>query len=329
MVDHSTTYAEAPRGALHDAYPVRTVAQMTGLSADLIRVWEKRYHVVQPVRGPRGARLYTTGDVVRLQGLARAVAAGRSIGDVAHLDATTLQSLAVPEPAVMAATHANATGEEPIVAALLDSVRRSAIAAIEQQLADALVALGSHNFITAVATPLLYQVGDGWERGEISVAQEHLVSACLRNLLAGLLRTRRGADDPTLLLATAPGERHEFGLLLIALAARDVGVGVRYLGVDLPPQEIVATARQAGSRIVGLSAVTDAHRDSAVATLRTLDQSLPPTTSLWIGGRDAAHVSTQAGVARVRILTDLHTVQHELLRLRAATVVPRERPIRA
>ena len=77
----------------HDAYPLRTVAAMTGLTPDLIRAWEKRYAVVAPIRGARGARLYTAGDIAHLRLLARVVGAGRAIGDVAALRPAELEKL--------------------------------------------------------------------------------------------------------------------------------------------------------------------------------------------------------------------------------------------
>jgi hypothetical protein len=81
----------------HDVWPVKTVARMTGLTADVIRAWEKRYGVVAPQRGPRGARLYTAVDIARLRLLGQAVSAGRAIGDVAALDPQTLQQMVGPD----------------------------------------------------------------------------------------------------------------------------------------------------------------------------------------------------------------------------------------
>ena len=75
------------------AFPVRTAARLSGLSPDLIRAWERRYKVVSPRRGPRGARLYSTADIEHLNLLGEAVGAGRSIGDVAGLGREALRSL--------------------------------------------------------------------------------------------------------------------------------------------------------------------------------------------------------------------------------------------
>ena len=77
----------------HDSLPLRTVSRLTGLSADIIRAWERRYGVVAPTRGPRGARLYSTEDVAQLRLLRRAVSSGRAIGDIARLSRGALENL--------------------------------------------------------------------------------------------------------------------------------------------------------------------------------------------------------------------------------------------
>lgn len=300
----------------HDAYPVRLVAKLTGLSADIIRAWEKRYAVVDPVRGPRGARLYSTSDIDRLRALAAAVAAGRSIGDVAHLGSAELVALApIPVPEPLHATPGQRTGSNRVVTATLECLQAHDVGGIEMQLADGLVALGSRLFLHEVVVPLLHEVGDGWARGELSIAQEHLLSGVLRNLLTGMLRSRPRAPQSTLLLATPPGERHEFGLLLAALVARDQGVGSNYIGIDLPAAEIVDAAVRSSCMVVAISVVAPANRRNAVATVRELEAALPALVELWLGGADAAHVQRQAHSRRARLVTDLSALRDDLDRL--------------
>src|SRR5512143_3791341 len=100
------------RGA-HDSLPLRTVSRLTGLSADIIRVWERRYGVVAHARGPRGARLYSTEDVAQLRLLRRAVSSGRAIGDIARLSRGALENLVgTPEPTAARAPATAARGTE-------------------------------------------------------------------------------------------------------------------------------------------------------------------------------------------------------------------------
>ena len=76
-----------PPAILH---PIQVVTRRTGVSADVLRVWEKRYAVVTPVRSPSGRRLYSDADIERLRLLVQAKRTGRTIGQIAALSAAAL-----------------------------------------------------------------------------------------------------------------------------------------------------------------------------------------------------------------------------------------------
>jgi DNA-binding transcriptional MerR regulator len=128
----------------HDAFPLRTVATMTGLTPDLIRAWEKRYAVVAPIRGARGARLYTALDIAHLRVLARVVAAGRAIGDVAALPAAELEQLAAQGAPGAQGPESRAAGSsrELFVAKILERSGGFDHAAVGRLLGEAVVGLG-------------------------------------------------------------------------------------------------------------------------------------------------------------------------------------------
>jgi len=315
----------------HDAYPVRTVARMTGLSADIIRAWERRYGVVTPVRGPRGSRLYTTDDIAHLRLLAQVVASGRTIGDVARLDSAELRALIgeATGPARGApggdgpVDVSGAAAVAPAVAALLDAIQRLDAPAIEAQLNDALLALGHRDFARKIVVPLLVEIGDRWGAGRLSVGAEHLASGLLRNVLGSLIRTRGTAPGATVLLATPSGERHELGLLLVSLLLRDAGLGVHYLGPDVPAAEIIASAHRANVSAVGLGFADAGNRTRAVEELRRVELQLAPDTQLWLGGREAATVAAATGSARSVVVDDLDKLDREIARLRDTAALRR------
>ena len=72
-------------------YPLRAVIRRTGLTADVIRAWERRYGAVSPSRSEGGQRLYSEHDVIRLSLLRKATAEGHSIGEIARLDDASLE----------------------------------------------------------------------------------------------------------------------------------------------------------------------------------------------------------------------------------------------
>lgn len=298
-----------------DRYPLRTVSRWTGLSPDLIRAWERRYQVVEPVRGPRGARLYSRTDIDHLRLLGQLVGDGRAIGDIARLDIDILKGLAhppasrnIPEPAEI--------GPSAVVGALLNSVERFDLRDLEVRLGDALLALGPTRFVQDVARPLLVEVGERWAAGRMSIADERLVSAALRRILGGLIRLRTVNSSASLLLATPPGEQHALGLTLLALLAVERGIETYLLGPDLPAAEITQAAARAGVAAVGLSVVNSDNRQNAVEQTRQVEQLLRPDIELWLGGRDARHLAEQLGPTRALILDRPDDVEVHLNRLR-------------
>lgn len=300
----------------HDALPLRTVSRLTGLSADVVRAWEKRYGVVAPRRGPRGARLYSAAEIEHLRLLRLAVAAGRAIGDVAKLSSAELARLASQleengEP------HAVESGPIELMLAALE---RFDAAALDRHLGDALLALGAREFIRHVAQPLLDEVGQRWSDGRLSIADEHLLSGLLRNLLAGVMRMRGRRRGATVLLATPAGERHEFGLLLAGMMVADADLTLCYLGTDVPAAEVTAAARRAEAAVVGLSVVNGTNHGAAVEEVKRVERELPAATEMWLGGRAAAAVAAALRSSRVMVLDRMPPIERELARIHAQAV---------
>jgi methylmalonyl-CoA mutase cobalamin-binding subunit/DNA-binding transcriptional MerR regulator len=311
------------RPPAHDAFPLRTVAATTGLTPDLIRAWEKRYAVVAPIRGARGARLYSGADIAHLRLLARVVGAGRAIGDVAALSRAELAKLALqPAPNGQGAESRGAPApREELVNRVLDRLERFDHAAVTRLLGDAVVGLGMRRFVHLVVLPLVHQVGARWADRELSIAEEHLLTGMLRNLLGSLMHGRAGRGRP-LVLATPSGERHEIGLLLVALLARETGIDVAYLGVDLPAADIATAAASARARVVGLSVVAGKNRTRACGEVAAIQAALPADVELWLGGADAGNVAAGVKGFRGLVLDDLQATEAELTRL--AVQIPSE-----
>lgn len=303
----------------HDALPLRTVSRLTGLTPDLIRAWEKRYGVVAPRRGPRGARLYSAADVARLRLLRRVAASGRAIGDIARLSTHELEGLGCAPVAEQAddGSEDRAAVEPQLLEKMVDALARFDAVAVDRALGDALMAYGTRDFVTQVAGPLLEEVGQRWGDGRLSIADEHLLSALMRNLLTGVMRTRGRSGGPTVLFATPTGERHEFGLLLAGLMVADTGLRLCYLGTDLPAAEVAAAARRADAAVVGLGVVNSENEAQAVAEVRRVERELPAGTELWLGGRAAAALAARIGSGRAIVLDQVEALEQELRRIRA------------
>lgn len=290
------------------------VIKRTGLTADLLRAWERRYGAVKPQRSAGGQRLYSDDDIDRLGLLRRATAAGHSIGEVARLDAAALEALL--ESPSRPEGRAPDDAVEAIVASALAAAERLDAAGVEAALKRGLLAFGGTTLIDRVVSQFLTSVGDRWHAGTLSPAHEHLASTAVRRVIGWIADAYSVSPRaPKLLVATPAGEQHEFGAMLVAAAAIEEGWRVVYLGVDLPAGDIADAARQSGARAVALSVVyaTDpSGLDGVWETARALPSGVP----LLVGG--AAAVARADALGReVQVLPDIPALRRALRALRA------------
>jgi DNA-binding transcriptional MerR regulator/methylmalonyl-CoA mutase cobalamin-binding subunit len=270
-------------------YPIRAVARLTGLSVDTLRAWERRYGAVVPTRGDRG-RMYGDADVDRLKQLAALVERGHAIGTVAHLSTDELTRLIDG-----AESHAARPDQAPAadLTALLRALGRYDLPGIEAALARHAAVLPTRELVFAVILPLLRELGDRWEAGTLSPAQEHLVSALVRSALGSLLRTiGTSPGSARVVFATPAGERHELCLLCAAVLAATAGFGVLYLGPDLPAGDIAHAVSASDASSVVLAATTAGAVTRAEA--KQLARQLAGV-DVWIGGPQAGALADDIG----------------------------------
>lgn len=257
--------------------PIRTVAALTGVNAVTLRAWERRYGLLRPLRTPKGHRLYTQRHVEQIRRVLALTRSGVAISQVRE----ALQAEAAP------------AGGRRGGGAWLESRKRmaSAIAAYDERTVEALYeeALGLYpieRVIRMLLMPLLEELGARWSKVAGGVAEEHFFSAYLRNKLGARFHHRRPLESgPRLLAACVPGEHHELGLLLFALAAHDAGMRVVMLGANVPFAEAGAAARRAQCEALVLSSSIEPEAGTFFAGLARLVAAL--NRPVFLGGGTA------------------------------------------
>ena len=295
-------------------YPIRAVARLTGLSVDTLRAWERRHRVVVPVRDDRG-RMYSGTDVKRLQLLAAAVDRGHAIGRLAGQSNAELEAL-IAAPSVVRVVD-DVQGDVAL-STLLNSLRRFDTASVERELNRLSLALKPRDLVHRVLFRFLKHVGDEWHANRLNIAQEHLLSGAVRNLLGAMVRLYSKDDVPRrLLFATPSGERHEFGILSAAMLAAAGGLGVTYIGADVPARLIVNSAARSGVDVVVLGLMYSGATRELRHEVEYIVNHLPGRLELWVGGPLAAELSrTLAGRQIVR-LADFEALERQLVRIGA------------
>jgi len=295
-------------------YPIRAVSKLTGIGIDTLRAWERRHGAVTPVRDDRG-RMYTDADIARLRLLRGAVEHGHSIGRLAGLGDEALRHIAETSDAGVVPAIDPMRRTSLDTAALSAALHKYDAAGIDQEIARLAAVLRPLDLLRHVLMPVLVQVGDDWHRGRAGIAQEHLMSSTIRHVLGSFLRLHTRRDVPArLLFATPSGERHEIATLGAAMLAASSGLGVAYLGPDLPARDIVESVKPAGAQVLVLGLTTASAGKTKERELLTIVRDLPKDVELWAGGRGAERQASIIG-PRGLVFGDYTAYQQELVRI--------------
>lgn len=300
-------------------HSIKIVARRTGLSAHVIRIWEKRYGATEPQRTATNRRLYSEEQIERLSLLRDLTQAGHSIGHVAKLPLAKLKTLATQaSPASPSAlrTQTNASSSLPYLDECVAAVKSLDSPRLEDTVKRAATALGAQGLLQRVVAPLAQTIGELWRDGSITAAHEHFASAVIRIFLGHAAKPFAGAENaPVLVVATPTGQLHELGALLVGAAAANLGWQVTYLGASLPAAEIAGAAKQNRARAVALSVVypeDDSRLEGELTRLRAL---LPGETTLLVGGRAMSgyrEALDEIGALQIRDLAHLCATLDEL-----------------
>jgi MerR family transcriptional regulator, light-induced transcriptional regulator len=256
------------------------LSRRVGVSPELLRAWERRYGLLRPERSSGGFRLYGPADEQRIRLMQEHLEHGLSAAEAARLALAGERPAPVeaePDP-LASPTRARAQ----LAAALDDFDELGAHAAVD----DLLASFTLDTVLADVVLPYLHELGERWAAGEISIAQEHYASALLRGRLLGLARGWGQGLGPRAVLACAPGEQHDLGLVAFGLALRGRGWRVTFLGQDTPLQEVAGVARALDPALVVVTATVPSRLAAVVDDLRAVAEVVP--LAIAGAGADAA-----------------------------------------
>jgi len=236
-------------------------ARRVGVSPELLRAWERRYGLLQPIRSDGGFRLYTTEDADRVSRMRCALDEGLSAAEAAR------RALAQPRPAQGLLEDARGR--------LLDAVRAYDEPAAHAVLDEAFAGFALESVLRELVLPVLREIGDEWEGGTLEIAQEHFASNLVRERLLALARLWSRGGGPLAILACAPGERHDIGLIAFGLLLRSYGWRILFLGADTPIATVSRTVGATRPRLVVVSSTDEARLEGEAAELRKLARTAP------------------------------------------------------
>jgi methanogenic corrinoid protein MtbC1 len=145
--------------------------------------------------------------------------------------------------------------------------------------------LGMEALFVELIQPALYEIGNRWESGRITAAQEHLASALVARILAAM-DPEAGTGGRTAVVTTAPTETHEFGAWMVSDVLRSAGWDVRFLGSQLPAEEILHYLRSSQPSLLAVSVTLEIHLPSLASLIRGLrDDPELESLPVLVGGQ--------------------------------------------
>jgi MerR family transcriptional regulator, light-induced transcriptional regulator len=268
------------------AYNLKAVLKETGLKADVLRAWERRYELPHPQRTPGGHRLYSEYDIETIKWLRARQAEGLSISRAVERWKEMVEAGNDPLETYMPARVHPASERLPISDTRIDTLRSSwleAVLAFNSLQADEILnqAFAIYPVETVCAEILqrgISLIGNEWLLDKASVQQEHFATALASRRLETLITATPLPTRPqTVLLGCPPGEQHTFPVLLLSLFLRRRGLGVIYLGANLPIERLGETAAAIKPNLIVLAAQhlpSAAALQSALLSLQGLGISL-------------------------------------------------------
>ena len=228
-------------------YTIGTVSKLTGIGAITLRAWERRYGLIQPIRKESGHRLYSRAHIDQINRITALTQKGMRISQIRP-------EMLVTDPASYSEDRedGNSWNEylNSMVAAIVSFDENRLDEIYNEALSLYPIGLVTENLLT----PLLIELGLRWESQQGSIAEEHFFAFYLRNKLGARFHHRPSTfSGPLILLAGLPGEYHEIGILIFALAAHEAGYRLLTLGANMPLYELTAIARKKDCKAIILS----------------------------------------------------------------------------
>lgn len=216
-------------------YSIKDIEHLSGIKAHTIRIWEKRYNILEPKRTDTNIRYYDDEDLKKILNVSVLNKYGYKISKIAGLPDEKINR----EILNVTQTSGTVDGQiESLIVAMIDFDE----AKFEKIFTKSLMSFGFEETIVRVIYPFFEKIGILWTTGKINPAQEHFISNLIRQkLIVAIddLPENLNKDSQNFVLFLPDGEWHELGLLFFTYIIKKNGHRIIYLGSSLPIESVL------------------------------------------------------------------------------------------
>lgn len=298
---------------------IQVVNRRTGLSSDVIRVWEKRYQAVISHRNDTNRRLYSDKDIDKLTLLKRAIAAGRRIGDIAALSYDDLFELVMGDE-----SNASIGYKRPSTGTIMELFDESVSCIkemnswkLDNTLSNAVAILSTNDLLIEFIKPLSNYIHDECSRGSIRYAQEKMSKLCIRTCLNNLyLKLRSSKEDcPRLVIASLLSEHEHLDTIMHMIIAQNIGWDLTYIGNGVPHDEITYAATSVNAQLVVLAINNPRDIARKIYEIKHIREHANKTEDIILIGSQCSEYKQLANDFNINISSDLTSFRLTLERL--------------
>ncbi|MGZ8393398.1 MAG: MerR family transcriptional regulator [Nitrospira sp.] len=298
---------------------IHRVAKLTGLSKDVIRVWERRFGVLKPTRGANRYRNYSDEDVALLRYLKEQLDAGGSIGDLARLGREELLNrlrAASPRASFIDNTF------DRLLRELLSALDPFDRVMFEKRLNGAVAVVPFEEALHGILLPLQERVGQLWHDGHVNVAIEHYVTKQIQQKIFSAMNQLPVAEfGAKVVVACPPGEEHDIAALAVAYRCRVRGCRVYYLGANVPVAALTKLCHEVEPDLTIVSFPLAFPETTATEIIRALAQEVSPASHLTVGGHGALAMREHFLKSHIDVLEDFAALDEKLEQLTRRSTV--------
>lgn len=298
-------------------FNIQVASQLSGVASATIRAWEKRYNAVIPERAENKHRLYSETDIEKLAVLFKLTELGQSIGKIAHLGLTDLKEVYTRlmhrpyDERQLVTPHHDKVDTEKMLTSFYLALAAYKLDIISHELEKAKAILSPRDLCLNILVPLFQEIGNKVARGELSIAQEHTLSAIVRFYLGQMIGQHYQKvllRNDLILITTPEGELHEIGILGSALLCVHYGMKFIFLSTNLPAQSLAeaANALNPTAILLGSSRYEITPSMNLDDYLKNLKSYLTNNTNIWVGGNLKPYMQTDLEKKKIKFFPSLH-----------------------
>lgn len=252
-------------------YSIKDLEKISGIKAHTIRMWERRYGLIEPQRTETNIRFYSDCDLKRLLNVSILNHNGIKISHIAGLTDAEIKNRVLD---LSIDGRSSSVQIESLMVAMLELDETKFL----NGLSSSIIKLGFEVSVETVLFPFLERIGVLWQAGTINPAQEHFISNLIRQKLFVAIDNEMQSpvqNGPRILMFLSEHEQHEIGLLFYNLLARKEGMNVVYLGAGVPLEDLSLVHRLRPADVFMTSFITAMDKQEMEDLLREYHKRFP------------------------------------------------------